>query len=250
MLTLLENIFTSSLIENPQGKMVSLHSHTSRGQGIFLQGIFDQVKPKKTLEIGMAFGISSLFILEKHREYDHPNKSHIIIEPYPWKGIAEYNFAKAGLFELTDIYYKKSYEILPGLVAENIRIQYAYVDTIKLFDNVMQDIFFIDKMLDVGGVIILDDCGGSWPGIQKAARFLNSLPHYEFLGGYRKSPLTLKRKIALAVTTFAINLVPFKNRFLPGFNLKTNRSLDLEYRCIAFKKKLEDTRSWDWDISF
>jgi hypothetical protein len=214
---------------------------------LFLQEIFDLIKPASSLEVGMAYGISSLFILEKHKAIYSKPKAHIIIEPFPWDGIAEYNMEKEGLLYLTDIRYKKSDEVLPALYLQKHRIQFAYVDTIKHFDNAMQDIFFIDKLMDVGGVIILDDCGGSWPGIQKAARFILSLPHYQFLDGYAKSPLTFKRKMAEAATRFFISLVPFKNKFLPGFNFKTDYQLGLEYRCIAFKKISQDARAWDWD---
>lgn len=105
-------------------------------------------------------------------------------------------------------------------------------------------------MLDVNGVLILDDCGGSWPGIQKAARFLNSLPHYEFFSGFEKIPFTIKKKLAEAITTSLLKIVPFKNKFLPGFSFKTNYRLNLEYRCIAFKKISVDKRNWDWDAPF
>jgi predicted O-methyltransferase YrrM len=247
MLNSLKEIFLRMEIETPKGNFTPLHSHTTEGQGIFLQEIFDLVKPVSTLEVGLAFGISSLFILEKHKEYNSKPKSHLIIEPYPWEGIAEHNIQKEGLFYLTDIHYEKSDKILPKLYFEDHRIQYVYIDTTKLFDIVMQDVYFIDKILDVNGVLILDDCGGFWPGIQKVARFVNSLPHYEFLKGHKKYKHRKRRKIAESVTSFFLKIVPFKNKFIPGFNLTTNYKLNLEYQCIAFKKIAEDNRNWDWD---
>lgn len=250
MLPLLETIFSTMEIENPKHEYVKLHSHTSKEQGLFLQEIFDLVKPSTSLEVGLAFGISSLFILEKHREYEHQAKAHLIIEPFPWDGVAEYNIEKAELIKYTDIRYLKSHDILPKLYYEQHRIQYAYIDTLKKFDTVLQDFYFIDKILDVNGVIIFDDCDGGWLGIQRVARFVNTLPHYKVLAAHNKTKLTIKKKIAVSVLKFVINILPFKKRFYSTLNFKTDAELGLDYRCIAFQKTGEDERKWDWDKTF
>ncbi|MBN9351767.1 MAG: class I SAM-dependent methyltransferase [Chitinophagaceae bacterium] len=247
MVESLKETFLQKQVETPDGNQLPLHSHTSESQGYFLQEMFDLIKPKSTLEVGMAYGISSLFILEKHREYKNPEKSHLIIEPYSWQGVAEHYFEKEKLSYLTDIRYKKSDEVLPKLYYESHRIQYAYIDTTKLFDVVMQDVYFIDKILDVNGVLILDDCGGYWPGIQKVARFLNSLPHYKFLKGHKKYTHRVRRELGENLTSLFLNMVPFRKKFISELNLKTNHHLGLEYRCIAFQKISEDKRNWDWD---
>lgn len=247
MLKTLKEIFATQQVERPDGGFEKLHSNTTELQGLFLQEIFDLVKPVSSLEVGLAFGISSMFILEKHALQNSAPKAHLIIEPYPWGGVAEHNFKKEGIEYLAEIVYEKSDLVLPKLYMEKKRIQYAYIDTTKLFDTVMQDIYFIDKLMDVDGVIILDDCGGGWPGIQKAARFLNSLPHYDFLKGHNQNPSSIKRTIASSITAFFLQIIPFKKRFIQGFNFKTNLQLNLEYRCIAFKKNAEDSRKWDWD---
>jgi len=72
-------------------------------------------------------------------------------------------------------------QILPVLYHNGYRIQYAYVDTTKRFDIVFQDCYFFDKIREIGGVIILDECGGSWPGIQGFARYILNFPHYTLL---------------------------------------------------------------------
>ena len=55
MLKQLIKIFESGKIEiNDYGETLPLHSHTSMGQGIFLQNIFDMVKPVRSIEVGFA----------------------------------------------------------------------------------------------------------------------------------------------------------------------------------------------------
>jgi hypothetical protein len=250
MLKTLDKVFSSLNIEAPNGELINVHSHTSREQGLFLQKMFDIVKPLRSLEVGLAYGISALFILEKHKELGNLEKSHIVIEPYPWGGVAEYNLKIEGLMDLVDIRYSKSDEILPRLFYDNIRIQYAYVDTTKVFDTVLQDFYFIDKILDVNGILILDDCNGGWPGVQRVARFINTLPHYSVIGRHNKLRFSLKKRIARYFVSKLISLVPFKNYFYPTINFKNDAELELDYSCIAFKKTAQDARNWDWDVKF
>jgi len=252
MLKSLEEIFRISTIEiNDTGERIPLHSNTDKEQGVFLQKIFDLVKPAKSLEVGFAYGISALFILEKHRQSGSSVGAHIVIEPDGYWGTAAlYNIEKEGLTPFLQLRKDYSDKILTQLFHENYRIQYAYVDTTKQFDVVLQDFYFIDKILDVGGVIILDDCGGGCPGVQRVARFINTLPHYTILGTHNRVRNTIKKTIVQKLLSFTINILPFKEKFYPTLNFKTDKELGLDYNCIAFKKSAADNRSWDWDKSF
>ena len=250
MLASLERIFQTSKIDGPDNQAIRLHSNTSKEQGYFIQKILDSVRPTRTLEVGLAYGISTLFILEKHREYKNPHGCHVVIEPFPWGGVAEHLIRQEKLHELADIRYELSDKILPRLYADNHRIQFAYIDTTKLFDTVLQDFYFIDKMLDVNGVIIFDDCGAGCPGVQRVARFVNTLPHYEIFATHNKAPRSIKRKIASTVINACIALLPFKRDLYPTIDFTTDEKLGLDSSCIAFRKVAADSRRWDWDHSF
>ena len=250
MLETLEKIFETMQIADSASTSIKVHSNTSKEQGLFLQELFDKVKPIKTLEVGLAYGISALFILEKHREYLNPPKSHIIIEPYPWNGVAEFNINNEKLSELVEYFYEKSDDVLPKLYYKKEKIQFAYIDTTKIFDTVLQDFYFLDKILDVNGIIILDDCGGGWPGVQKVARFINTLPHYELFRQHGKVNHSCKKSIVHFLVTSLIGIIPFKSIIFPTISFKSDQQLGLDYSCIAFKKTSEDKRNWNWDVSF
>jgi predicted O-methyltransferase YrrM len=244
MLKVLEEIFEKKTIEvDATGERVALHSHTSKEQGLFIQKIFDDVLPKRTLEVGMAYGISSLFILEKHREHGSEAGAHLIIEPFPWGNTAAYNFQKAGLLGYASIVNKLSDEVLPELYARKEHIQFAFVDTTKLFDVVMQDFYFIDKILDINGVIIIDDCDTT--GINLVARFINNLENYKLIGSVGKVNLSWKRTLFNKMINFFIKIVPFKHSVFPNFSFKSSEELGIDYRCLAFKKMSHDKRNWD-----
>jgi len=251
MLESIKKIFESGTIQNSDGTFIPLHSNTSMEQGIFLQKMFDIVKPKKSLEVGFAYGISSLFILEKHRENGSNDGAHMVIEPDDyWGTAAVHNIEKEGLLKYLQIHRDYSDKILPKLYFENYRIQFAYIDTTKQFDVVMQDFYFINKVLDVGGVIILDDCGGAWPGIQRVARFINTLPHYKILAKHSKISSKVLKTLTAKFQSAALSILPFKKKIYPTLNFKTDIEMGLNFNCIAFQKIEEDSRNWDWDKPF
>lgn len=249
MLQSLKKIFETNTIEiNANGDTIPLHSNTSLKQGYFLQQMFDLVKPEKSIEVGFAYGISSMFILEKHRELQSKAGAHIVIEPdIYWGGAAEFNINKEGLLHYLDVRRDFSDKVLAKLFLENVRLQYAYIDTTKKFDAIMQDFYMINKMMDNGGVVILDDCGGSCPGVQRVARFINTLPNFKVLGAFEKNRISFKKQVATRIVTLIMGLLPFKNKIYEGIDFSTNAQLGLDFSCIAFIKHAEDKRKWNWD---
>ena len=252
MLKCLKEIFEIHTIEvNDSGERVQLHSNTSMEQGLFLQKIFDLIRPEKSIEIGFAYGISTMFILEKHRDINSKDQAHLVIEyDNSWGNAAIHNIRKEGLSKYLDIRQDYSDKVLTQLFHQNHRIQYAYIDTSKQFDVVMQDFYFINKLLDVGGVIIFDDCGGGFPGIQRVARFINALPYYKVFEGHNKLKDTTMKKIAETIVSFLVWTVPFKKRLYPTIDFRTDKQLNLDFYCIAFQKTGTDEREWNWDQPF
>lgn len=245
MLQTLKEIFELGTIEvDERAIRVEVNSHTPYSQGIFLQKIFDEVKPVKSLEIGLAYGISTLFILEKCHLNNNKAGCHIVIEPYSWGPAALHNINKENLGKYLQIKSSLSHDVLPVMHQNNERIQFAYIDTTKLFDVVLQDFFFIDKILDIGGVVIFDDSNSA--GVDMVVRFVNTLPNYDVYGRCGVEKRSWQYCIAEWLHSALLLLLPFKKKFLPGFSLKSARQLGLDCRCIAFKKKSNDTRPWNW----
>lgn len=247
MLNTVKQIFDAGEITiNDEGEKTTLHSHTSLEQCNFLQQMFSASKAKNSLEVGFAYGISTMFILEMHRKAGSEFAAHIAIEPDDyWGAAAMYNIKKEGLEDYLELKRDYSDKILPKLFYDHHRIQFAYVDSTKQFDVLLQDFYFIDKMLDVNGIIVFDDC--LFPGVGRVAKFIKSLPHYQVYAGHDKAKLSFKRKSAKKIADTCIKLVPFKKLFYPDKNFMTIEKRSLDYNCIAFKKIGNDERSWDWD---
>ena len=157
---LLEEILSTNQVRDENDNLHPLHSHTRRAQCEFLQKLVEEVKPSLSLEVGLAYGISTLAILESLAKNNKPFR-HIVIDPMQgdWGNIGLLNIERAGFLEKVSFERKFSDQVIPKLYYENYQIQFAYIDSTKVLDVLMTDVYFINKILDVGGILVLDDCG-------------------------------------------------------------------------------------------
>jgi predicted O-methyltransferase YrrM len=245
----LTEIFRTKTVQDQNGVPRPLHSNTEYEQGLFLQGIIEEIKPQNTIEIGLAYGVSSLFILEAIKDVN--NSKHVIIEPYPdeyWDNIGLINIEKAGFTDRVEFYNDFSYNILPKLYLEGRKFQFAYIDTTKLFDIVHTDVFYILKMLDIGGVFVLDDV--SFPSLRKLSRYISKLPFVEIYSAHKADKLSFKKKFISRLFFGSLKLIPLKKYFLQDVDVTSDANNNINYHCIAFRKTAEDNRSWDWFAKF
>jgi predicted O-methyltransferase YrrM len=132
----------------------------------------------RTLETGMAYGLSTLAICEVHAE--RGEGSHIAIDPFQstdWRGIGVLNLRRAGLDHLVRVIEEPSDDALPRLRAEGVRLDFALIDGLHLFDATLVDFFHIDRMLDIGGVVVFHD---TWmPAVAQAVAFVRRNRAYE-----------------------------------------------------------------------
>ena len=245
----LERIFSTNQVTDEQGNAYPLHSNTTAEQCSFLQELIAEVQPEKSLEIGLAYGISSVAILEALASTGNPFH-HIIIDPFQdsWKNIGLLNIRRAGFENDITFHAKFSDQVVPTLYYEGAKIQFAYIDSTKVFDVLMTDIYYISKILDVNGLIVLDDC--AFPGIRVLARFLSQHPAFTLYKAFRKDEPSKKRKIVTRAYYSLLGMLPMKETILPNYNFSSDEDLGLNYSCLAFKKIKEDDRYWNWHRSF
>jgi predicted O-methyltransferase YrrM len=131
-----------------------------------------------TLETGMAYGLSTLAICGVHEA--RGAGSHIAIDPYQssdWGGIGLLNLERAGLSGRARVIEARSDEALPRLRDEGVRIDFALIDGLHLFDATLVDFFHADRMLDRGGVVVFHD---TWmPAVAQAVAFVRENRAYE-----------------------------------------------------------------------
>lgn len=175
---ILEEIYETGEVELGDGSRVAVHGQVSRPNVEGLRRAVLQERPESVLEVGMAHGISSLAIVGALEEIGGAGRL-LSIDPYQteiWRGGGRKTLERSGLGARHELIEDFDYLALPQLVREGRRFGLAYIDGYHSFDYAMLDFFFVDLMLEVGGVVGFNDCG--WPSIFKVLRFIASHKKY------------------------------------------------------------------------
>jgi predicted O-methyltransferase YrrM len=247
MNSVLEEILKTGHSKTTSGELIKLHSNISPEEGEFLQEIVSEVKPQVSLEVGLAYGISALFIcdaLEKTSTTRHMVIDPVQIEQFQgwesFQGIGLENLRRAGYEEIIEFHNQPSYLALPQLEAKGTKIDFAFIDGWHTFDYTLIDFFYIDKMLRVGGVVAIDD--SHWPAVRKVCQYILTNRSYSL---FRCLGVPLNPKSALKH-----QLLSLKQRVAVFIKPDSELGLVPNSRCIAFKKEAEDTRRWDFHENF
>ncbi len=117
-------------------------------------------RPRATLEVGMALGVSTLTILEALLEGGPMASRHVVIDPFQqsqWRNAARRSLRLLGVEELVEFYEESSLAVLPRMVGEGRRFDLIFVDGNHRFDYAFVDFRFAHELLTAGGVVVLDD---------------------------------------------------------------------------------------------
>jgi predicted O-methyltransferase YrrM len=241
---LLDEIYRSKTVRDAHGTEYPLEAHVHRADGEFL---FDLIRSRReivrTLEIGCAYGLSSLFIAKalKGRE----GAEHVIIDAFQgsaWKNVGFENLRRSGIdfFRLIE---EPSEIALPRLVQERQEsFDLVYIDGWHTFDQTLLDLFYANRLLRVGGYLVADDC--NLPAVAKAMAYVASYPCYEMVGGvplYPK-PRLPDRLIAAIPEPLAGWIIP---RRIYDYHRMGRR-----FSTIALQKTRPDERDEIWFESF
>jgi predicted O-methyltransferase YrrM len=170
----LVDIYSQRKLRAESGKEFELGACSTVNNLVTLMNLFSQVKPNRTLEIGMAFGGSCLLFAALFRQNNvKATKQHIAIDPFQtshWEQLGIKAVQRAGLADYVSVQEELSSIELPKLVAQQEQFDLVYVDGSHLFEDVFVDAYFTAKLLAIRGVVVFDDCRD--PNVSKVIRFL------------------------------------------------------------------------------
>jgi predicted O-methyltransferase YrrM len=257
----LAEIMATKRVATPDGSSVPLNYNISADEGAALQRLIRTVKPRVTLEIGCAYGISTLFICEALAEVG--GERHIVIDPLQtdgWKGIGLFTAGRAGYRSLIEFHGESSHQALPRLEQAGRRVDLALIDGWHTFDYVLVDFFYVDRLLNVGGVVMFDDAR-FYPAIRKVARYVATHRRYVPIPNEGAPPQSLARRAFVAATSI-LRQPPLRSlatHLVRADVLQPDHALGLPRdNFIAFRKTGEDvlgdgsgqTRKWDQHVDF
>jgi predicted O-methyltransferase YrrM len=280
MTPVLEDIIRSGQVRAQDGTPFEVHSQIRPQDGEFLQRLIQAQKPKVSLEVGLAYGISALYMCEALAAAGA--RQHIVIDPlqngvqpgfeyrhdpaawthlkYPveagWRGIGLLNLKRAGYEGMIDFHGEASHVALPRLAAAGTKVDFAFIDGWHTFDYVLMDFFFVDMMLREGGVMVLDDC--HYPAIHKVVRYILSNRAYTAVADGEAVTRPRRNRLERGVLKAARRMPRVHAALAPEF-VEPDGALGLpKRRCIALRKTADDalgdgtggSRRWDFHRPF
>ncbi len=149
----------------------------SEPEGEFLWSLIRENGFRKTIEVGCALGVSSLYICDALSEVG--DASHTMVDPNQteqWQKTGVKNLEEHG-FDCHTLIEKPSEIALPELLEAGESYDFAFIDGWHTFDHTLLDFFYMNRMVRVGGMIVFDDA--TWPAIAKLIRYIERYPCYE-----------------------------------------------------------------------
>lgn len=235
---LLEDALKKSKVYDELGQIIPLDSNVSRDEALILNASVQFLKPKDSVEIGLAKGVSTLAILGAIDQNGFGR--HVVCDPYQ----SDYGNAgvemvrRAGLDQWWEFHRKQAEEVVPTLG----NVQFAFIDASHLFDLTLVEFVLIDKKLDEGGVVGFHDM---WmPSLQKLLRFILANRAYEIWSppsiviNYQQNLHTMRNSIS-----WAINQLPYVEKILSPEIRSPWHQMKIP-NLVMLRKLQHDKRDW------
>jgi predicted O-methyltransferase YrrM len=237
---LMGSIYQSGQVLDDDGEAYPLNSAISPEENRFLvEFIGADPAISRTLEVGCAYGLSSLAICRALSGRD--GAFHTIIDPFQhvsWSGIGIAHLDRCD-FDGYRLIEEPSEIALPQLAAvQPGGFDLVFIDGWHTFDHTLIDLFYAMRLVRVGGYVIVDDC--DWPAVANAIACFAAMPHVEIMDGSAAAPSWGRwQKLLRRTDRLARAMLPqaFHDRVWRRRMFST---------MTAIRKTAEDSRSWDW----
>jgi predicted O-methyltransferase YrrM len=150
---------------------IALFPHSvDRHAGEALRGLAIAERAERTIEVGLALGISALFLCEAVLAR---GGRHVAIDPFQqesWRGAGLRTLREAGVQESVDVLPEESQVALPRLLGEGRQFDLAFIDGDHRFEGVFLDLYYMTRLIRPGGVVVVDDM---WmPSVRTAVAYV------------------------------------------------------------------------------
>jgi predicted O-methyltransferase YrrM len=185
---LLDDFYSSNVKLAARGTTVTIVREYSvtRVAAEYLYKTVRALKPHRTVEVGLAWGGSSTAICAALRDNENGARATILDPhqdlpggPHTYHGVGLQSLDRYGLRNLVDFRQERSDWALAHLAHDGHRIQFAFIDGDHRMDPTFVDFYFIDRMLDVGGVVVFDDF--QFPAVQSVVAHAMAHLHYDLI---------------------------------------------------------------------
>jgi predicted O-methyltransferase YrrM len=241
MTAVIDEIYARNAVKTADGRDIPLRAAISREEGELIRSIIaGDPSVTRTLEVGCANGLSSLYICDALK--GRPGAHHVIIDPFQkteWHSAGINNLARAGI-DFFDLVEEKSEFALPRILSYGEgQFDFIFVDGWHTFDHTLLDCFYAQRLLKVGGYLVIDDV--SWPSVSRAVAYVENYPHMTRQDAMVWNGDGLLKK-ALVRLLLPLARAPFRQA-LP---LRVQWLLNRLHSVVALRKIAPDTRTHHW----
>ncbi len=180
-------------IESDKPICIDKSTRISVRQGAMINNLMRAHSVKRSLEVGLAYGFSTVWMLDALRS--QRNSLHIAIDPFQkghWHGIGLVQVERLAFgrnFQWVEDY---SIHALSDLIRRKATFDFIYIDGNHRFDDVIVDFYLADQVLRRGGLIALDDL---WmESVRTAVNFIVSNRAYELVPQPVENMMILKKE--------------------------------------------------------
>ena len=147
-------------------------------EGLVLRDWVRREEARTTLEAGLGYAVSTLFICEGLLA-NGGELRHVACDPYQFVGLPGHRtrywgiglktLEEACVRDLVEFYEQESQIVLPRLLAEGRSFDLAFLDGNHRFEGVFLDLIYSGRLLKPGGIVFADDA--QLPGVRRAIDF-------------------------------------------------------------------------------
>jgi predicted O-methyltransferase YrrM len=151
---------TGFVVDKKNVEREAISSTISEAEAVILMRIVTDIKAEVTLETGLAFGASAVAIAHAKKGFPSSRKMHYAIDPNQndfYEGAALVAIEQEKLEDQFKLLEGPSHMMMPELIRDQEKLDFAFVDGWHTFDYTLLDFFLIDKILKPGGVIAFHD---------------------------------------------------------------------------------------------
>ncbi len=186
-----------------QGRELEVSGGISEYEAQFLIRLIGERQPRVCLETGVAYGVSSLAICQALSRLPGERK-HFGIDPNQsrdYGGAALAALQQCGCAQVFQLLEGPSHVMLPRLLEQGTKLDLALVDGWHTFDYTLLDVFYADKMLRQGGILLVHDML-HLPSKRKVWNFLRTHRRYRRLAGPTRPALRCVLSMGKAALLF------------------------------------------------
>lgn len=229
MNAVLEAMYRDKVVLDADGAALPFRGGINQVQSGLLTRMCRERGVRRAIDIGLAYGASSLGILDGLQ----PGGKLVAIDPRQssdFRGIGVLNAQRAGFADMLELIELPDDRALPLLLEREDRYGLAFVDGWHTFDSTFIDCYYLDQLLEVGGLMVFHDF--AMPGVNRAVRALMAHRRYRVVADYETGRTPSTRALA------------FGKRIRNGQLRWSNASLAPAARAsMAVIEKVSDKRS-------